>query len=210
MADKEKLVKEQENKQRLISQQPLNPQPITSSQPASNAKKSPTAPKDLTSSLINSNLASMSLSSNQTLNYNFGPGMPSQSQPMYSHQGMMGNIGTFPQHSMSSQNAAAFGIHAPPPQQQQQPRPNMAALDNLMITSSNRPKLSMSQMQTVRPVPQQTQMITQPSFANFPPNQSIFSMNQSSNQGVIGTAQSPQQQMSQSSSISSELDDLLS
>ncbi|KAG1701411.1 SCY1-like protein 2 [Nymphon striatum] len=140
MEDKEKLMKEQELKLRFQSQQPLNPQSSDKNKSVMSPNK-PTAPKDLTSTLINSNLASMSLSSNQPMNQpmnSMNPVTPFNNQ-MYSSQGMMGG-GCFP-----SQPIPAFGgnftsqpsnITTTPRGSQMQSMKNMSSLDNLLVTSS--------------------------------------------------------------------------
>lgn len=215
MEDKEKLMKEQEQKLRFQSQPPLNPQSNVQNKPVMSLNK-PTAPRDLTSTLISSNLSSMTLSSNQPMN-NMNPVSPLNNQmysPQGGAQGMMGG-------GFSSQPMPAFGgnfnaqpLATPPRGPQMQAMRNMTSLDSLLVTSSNRPKVSMNQMSAFRPAYQHQPSpgVPQQQFANFALNQPNYNMPQNQQHNVMtgNSMVQPQKQLSQSSSVNSALDDLLS
>lgn len=131
LEDKERLVKQKEQNERLKTQSPLTPQPVKQLETSK--------PKDLTSTLITSNLSNLSLNSRQNSlqqqNYN-----PSYSMSF-----------TSPTNSQFNNEFNSFQFQ---PQNQtnsfqtpgQQPlRPNLSAFDKLVIPDLKKPMNSQSQ-----------------------------------------------------------------
>jgi len=165
MEDKERLAREQDRHQQLKQQVPLKPNPNLSkrSQPA----KTKDGPRNLTDSLISSNLANMSVgqprpaytpnydinissfSSGQNMAaggsvYPMGPQTAFQTSPQagfYTNGMAPSNTGWMLSNSTNSPVAPASIPN-------QQIQPNFASFDNLLTTASSKPKMSMNQMAT--------------------------------------------------------------
>ncbi|XP_067120588.1 SCY1-like protein 2 [Centruroides vittatus] len=142
MEEKTRLAWEQEQQQRLKSQAPLK-----LSQPA--VSQSPHKPKDLTSTLISSNLSNFTMTGNMNLNNTFNPMQPVLTQPVFSPRmpqltcvNALSPHPTYPMTAMPPLSVPQTGIYnyATP-----QKNLNMSSLDNLLP----QPKLlSMNQMPT--------------------------------------------------------------
>jgi hypothetical protein len=136
LEDKERLVKQKEQNERLKTQSPLTPQPVKQLETAK--------PKDLTSTLITSNLSNLSLNSRQNSlqqqNYN-----PSYSMSFTSPMNSQFNNG-FNSFQFQPQNQTN-SFQTPV---QQPLRPNLSAFDKLMIPDLKKPTNSQSQpMRTI-------------------------------------------------------------
>lgn len=158
------MAKEQEQQTRMKSQSPLAAQTGSTTQKQQSAPKQTTQVKDLTSSLMNSNLSGLQSSSKTAPNYQpmggssmtqgYGMGQSSMSsnysamsssgvQPNYSSGSMMGNMQTgssFGGQGYGSGNQ--YGSQGSSTKQM-----DLSAFDNLM-PSSSQPKSSLNQMQT--------------------------------------------------------------
>ena len=166
MEDKERLAREQDRHQQLKQQAPLQPNPGLSkrTQPA----KTRDGPRNLTDTLMNSNLANMSVGQPRpayTPNYDLNIGSFSSGQNMAA-----GGIG-YPMGSQTFQTSPQAGFYTngmaaphtgwmlsntssspvvPASIPNQQTQPNLSSFDNLLTTASSKPKMSMNQMATQR------------------------------------------------------------
>ncbi len=149
LADKQRLLKESETASKIGQQAQLKPTSMSGMGKTSTSRQT----KDLTSSLMESNLNQMkhsqtmsSIGSTSTTSGAFGAqpqfGMMASSQPSWGQPQQQQQ----PQLSMWGQ--PMLQMQPPQPQQQsQQPKPDLSAFDSLMPSSSTRPaKQSMNSM----------------------------------------------------------------
>jgi hypothetical protein len=130
LEDKERLVKQKEQNERLRTQSPLTPQPVKQLETPK--------PKDLTSTLITSNLSNLSLNSRQnSVQQNYNPSYSmSFTSPMNSQFNNEFNSFQFqPQNQTNSFQTPG----------QQPLRPNLSAFDKLVIPDLKKPMNSQSQ-----------------------------------------------------------------
>ncbi|XP_076472048.1 SCY1-like protein 2 [Babylonia areolata] len=149
LEEKQRLARQQEQQERFKSQTPLvqSSKPPSSSTSSSTAKSS-SGPKDLTSTLMQSNMAamsSMSLASSRTPQSSYTPSMSGSAWPNTTTMGMGGGGGygmassPFP---MQQQQQRGMGLNPSP---SQPVRPDLSAFDSL-LESNSKPRMSMNQM----------------------------------------------------------------
>ena len=189
LEDKERLAKQNEQSERLKAQSPLTPQSV---KPLGDQHK----PKDLTSTLINSNMSNLSLNSRQTP-LNTIPSNLNQSftSPQFNAFQLQNNV--------MQPSITGFPISAA----QQPIRPNMSAFDSIVIPSmksSTSPQMPMRSMNsTMNP------MTNNMSPFGLNPNNMVF--NQQNSQSFGAFSSNPVQNQNQAKQLSkSELEDFLS
>ncbi|XP_054159114.1 SCY1-like protein 2 [Oppia nitens] len=167
LEDKERLAKQNEQNERLSSQSTLVPQtakPVTESH----------QPKDLTSTLMNSNLTNLSLNSRpqQSFNNSFTSPMNSQFSTSFPIQ----------TNSVQFPNTVTNAFHAMPIQQQTV-RTNMSSFDNLVIPELKKPMNA----QSSQPMGTMTMNPISNSMANnWTTNSNSFVTNNTTNLGFSG------------------------
>ncbi|XP_077517976.1 SCY1-like protein 2 isoform X1 [Amblyomma americanum] len=158
--EKQRLAREQEFQQRVQSQPSLIPAKPTPARPVHE-------PKDLTSTLINSNLASLNIRSPSGSSNPFGSSPGFGTSPAGDFSATVPPAASMPQWTFQTQQAmpspmgmpSRFVTPSPQPKQQQQ-QVNMSAFDSLFPRTSSGPPMG-------APRPTLNQMAAPASFGNF-------------------------------------------